>query len=151
MPWHIPEDFKFFKSKTMGHALIMGRKTFESIGKPLPGRLSIVVSRQDGLKVATSEQAPALAVRSVEAALAVAHAQAERWGEEVFVIGGGEIYRQTLPMADRVYLTRVHRNVVGDTRYPELDGAFQETESRAGGGEVPCTFKTFERTSPRAK
>lgn len=148
LPWHIPEDFRFFKAKTSGHALIMGRKTFESIGRPLPGRLSIVVTRRPDqpLTQPAREDAPVVLVGSIEEAVTYAESQRDRWGDEVFVIGGGELYRETLPRTDRVFLTRVHQTVDGDTFYPELsDSDFVVTEERLGAGDVPVTFTTLDR------
>lgn len=148
LPWHIPEDFRFFKATTSGHALIMGRKTFESIGRPLPGRLSIVVTRQPALLQAAQarEDAPVVPVGSVAEGLAYAETQRDRWGDEVFVIGGGELYRETLAIAGRVYLTRVHQSVDGDTHYPELPASdFDVVDERQGSGDVAVTFTTLER------
>jgi dihydrofolate reductase len=109
MPWHLPAELAYFKQVTMGHPIIMGRKTFESIGRPLPGRRNIVVSanlgwRHDGVEVAAS----------VSAALALAD------GQSAFVIGGATLYTAALPIADRVYLTSIHANVDGDTFFPPL-------------------------------
>lgn len=124
LPWHLPEDLKYFKRITMGKPIIMGRKTFESIGKPLPGRTNIVVTRNpdwhhDGVKV----------VSSLEAARELCESIAEIDGtEEAMVIGGAEIYRQALPLADRLYLTEVHAEVNGDTVFPDFDRSqWQET------------------------
>lgn len=146
MPWHIPEDFKFFKAKTMGHAMIMGRKTFESIGRALPGRISLVVTRQMDYAPLSTDAAPVLVCKSVDEALQYAREHAAKWGDEVFVIGGGELYKATLPIVDKVYMTLVKRTVDGDTRYPELpDGVFEITESRDGSGDVPCSFRVLVR------
>jgi dihydrofolate reductase len=111
LPWHLPDDFRFFRQTTMGRPIIMGRRTFESIGRPLPGRRNIVLTRSrdyraDGAAVAGSAD---------EALAAAAGA------DEVFVIGGGEIYALFLDRASRVYLTRVDAQIEGDTRFPELD------------------------------
>lgn len=111
IPWHLPADLRRFRDLTWGHPLIMGRKTFESIGRPLPGRTSVVVTRQRGYR------APgALVVHSLEQALAAC-----RGAEEVFVIGGAELYAQALPLADRLYLTVVQAEIPGDTVMPEFD------------------------------
>ena len=112
MPWHLPRELKHFKAVTFGHPIVMGRKTWESIGRPLPGRQNIVVTRNleyraDGCDV----------VASLEAAVGVAD------GEEVMVIGGGELYRQALPHADRMVLTRVDCEPEADTWFPDWDPA----------------------------
>jgi dihydrofolate reductase len=124
LPWHLPEDLAHFKRLTLGHPVIMGRRTFESIvaalGKPLPGRTSIVVTRAPG-----RARPGALAVDSLDAAIAAAGD-----AEEVFVIGGAEIYRLALERADRVYLTRVEAAFVGDTTFPALDPAHWREVSR---------------------
>ncbi len=122
LPWRIREDLQRFKHLTMGHALVMGRKTHESIGRPLPGRRNLVLTRD------SSYQTPAGVVRVSD--LAAALEQCQRAGETMtFIIGGGEIYRQALPLADRLYLTRVHRDVVGDTWFPDYDPSeWTETE-----------------------
>lgn len=146
IPWHIPEDFKFFKAVTTGHAMIMGRKTFESIGRPLPGRLSIVVTRQKNFVAAGTEMAPVEVVGSIDAATALAARVAERWGREVFVIGGAEIYAATLPLADKVHQTLVPKRVEGDAFYPELpEGEFDLVSTRLAEGPEPCVFQTFAR------
>lgn len=113
LPWRLPEDLKRFKTLTLGKPVVMGRKTWDSIGKPLPGRHNIVVTRQHGL-----ELPGATVVASLDAALRAA-------GDvpEVCVIGGAEIYRQALPLADVLHVTRVHATVAADTWFPPLDPA----------------------------
>ena len=111
LPWRLPEDLRRFKEITMGKPMIMGRATYESIGRALAGRTSIVLTRQAGFEAEGCE-----VVATIEQALAAAGNAAE-----VMIIGGGEIYRQFLPMCDRVYLTRVQAEIAGDTRFPELD------------------------------
>ncbi|PHI18090.1 diacylglycerol kinase [Lewinellaceae bacterium SD302] len=114
IPWYLPADFKFFKRTTMGHPIIMGRKTFESIGRPLPKRTNIVLTRD-----AFFTSSGIVVAHSLEEALA--H-EACREAEEVFIIGGGEIYRQSMPLLDRVYLTTVDTEIEkGDAFFPELD------------------------------
>lgn len=119
LPWHLPEDMKYFKRVTLGNPIIMGRKTWKSIGRPLPGRTNIVITRDaafhaDGVRVALSlEQAMALAE---EVCLSDGT-------EEAMVIGGAEIYALALPHAQRLYLTQVHADVEGDTYFPPLDPA----------------------------
>lgn len=108
--WRLPDDLKFFKSVTLGKPVIMGRKTYDSIGRALPGRKNIVISRQQSLAIPGCT-----VVASLDAAWAAADA------EEVAVIGGAEIYRQALPIANTIYLTRVHANFDGDVFFPALD------------------------------
>lgn len=119
LPWHLPQDLKYFKSVTLGKPVIMGRKTFESIGKPLPGRTNIVVTRQKDWKFAG-----VLVAKSVEEALEIGQQfrnEQNNLAEEIMVIGGAEIYRHALPIADRVYLTRIDADVAGaDAYFPEL-------------------------------
>ncbi len=109
--WRIPEDFAHFKRVTMGHAVIMGRKTWESIGRPLPGRKNVVITRQTGYQAEGAD-----VVSSLDAALDMLKDQ-----ERVFVIGGGEIYRQAMPKADHIWVTVLGQNFEGDTTFPEID------------------------------
>ena len=117
LPWYLPEDLKYFKSVTMGKPLIMGRKTFDSIGRPLPGRANIVLTRHpqwtsDGVKV----------VQSVEQALVAGEIACEAADvDEIMVIGGEQIYRMTIDLADRIYLTQVDTDVEGDAFFPDID------------------------------
>ncbi|MEJ2086187.1 MAG: dihydrofolate reductase [Acidobacteriota bacterium] len=144
LPWHLSEDLKRFKRLTMGHHLIMGRKTFESIGRPLPGRFMIVISRQErplpeGVQLADS----------LEAAVGMASDQGE---DEAFVAGGAEIYALALPKADRLYLTRIEAAFDGDTWFPEMDpGDWSKLEEEHHGASSsfawPYTFQLFERHS----
>lgn len=117
MPWHLPEDLRWFKRQTMGHPMVMGRRTFDSMGA-LPGRRSIILSRDPDLAPAGEQVQVA---RSVDQALA--RAADGEGGEEVFVVGGGEIYRQTLDRADRLLLTEVDLAPAGSVTYPEFDEA----------------------------
>src|SRR3990167_9279853 len=117
LPWHLPEDMKYFKRVTMGKPIIMGRKTWESIGRPLPGRTNIVITRDrnfhaDGVKI----------VHTLDEAIALAEKISVIDGaEEVVVIGGAEIYALSLPKADRLYMTQVHAEVDGDAHFPEFN------------------------------
>ena len=120
LPWHLPEDLRRFKALTMGKPIVMGRRTWDSIGRPLPGRRSVVVSRQAGLAIAGAE-----VVGSLEQAL-----DAAAGAPEVCVIGGAELYRLALPLADVVHLTRVHAEVEADTFLPPLDPSEWEEVSR---------------------
>jgi dihydrofolate reductase len=136
LPWKIPEDLRFFKSATMGHAIIMGRRTWDEVGRPLPGRRNIVISRTPGLTLEGAEVAP-----SLDDALALAR----RTDAEPFVIGGAAIYAAALPRATKILLTEVHRDVDGDTRFPPFDRtAWRETARRKGESEG-VEFVTLER------
>ncbi|MCB2100871.1 MAG: dihydrofolate reductase [Rhodobacterales bacterium] len=141
LPWHLPEDLKWFKRVTLGHPIIMGRVTFDSIGRPLPGRTNIVVTRDgawtaEGVRVA----------HDVAAALALAAAEG---AAEAMVIGGATIYAQTLDRTDRLYLTEVHATVDGDTRFPPLDRAQWTEVSRedhpADGDRPGYSFVVLDR------
>lgn len=111
LPWRLPSDMKHFKELTIGHTVIMGRKTYDSMGQPLVERRNVVISRDPSLAYDGAE-----VVSSLDDALGLAAGE-----DEVFVAGGGEIYRLALPRADRIYLTVVHTAVEGDTHFPEFD------------------------------
>lgn len=113
IPWHLPNELQLFKQVTMGHHIIMGRKTHESIGRLLPGRTTVIVTRQRDYAVPGAKIA-----HTLEAAIAQCAGDSE-----VFVIGGGELYRAAMPLADRIYLTVVDAEPAGDTRMPEFDPA----------------------------
>nr|AIA11407.1 Dihydrofolate reductase [uncultured bacterium] len=141
LPWNIPEDMKFFKDKTKGHAMIMGRKTFESVGHPLPNRLNVVITRQTDFNANG-----ATVVSSLDEAIEVCKQQTAKYGDEVFIIGGGEIYRQSMHIVDRIYLTRIYQDYDGDARYPEVDlDEFKEVSRQERTEPVPFTFLVFER------
>jgi dihydrofolate reductase len=141
--WHMPNDLRFFKEKTSGHTIIMGRKTFDSMGRPLPNRRNIVITRDAKLKIAGCD-----VVGSLQEALALCKGE-----EETFIVGGEEIYRQSLPLADRVYLTRIDHVFEGDRHFPalgddwilvdELEGIVDDRNS------FPHSFQTFERIKVR--
>lgn len=118
LPWDIPEDLNYFKEKTRGKIIIMGRKTFESLPKPLPKRFHIVISRTPP---ASSNQSMVLWVTSIEQALEAAKKMIPEWPDEVFIIGGGEIYTQSLTFTNRIYLTQIHKEFTGDAYFPEFD------------------------------
>lgn len=109
--WRLPADLKHFKEITSGHTIIMGRKTFDSIGKPLPNRRNIVVTRKTGLQIPGAE-----VTGSIEEAIALCTTE-----EEVFIVGGAEIYKAAMPITDRIYLTRVHQSYEADAFFPEID------------------------------
>jgi dihydrofolate reductase len=144
LPWKIPADLKHFKSMTIGKPVVMGRRTFDSIGKPLPGRPNIVVSR-------SREAFPAGvdAAGDVDAAIAVARRRAAECGAgEIMIIGGEKLYRALLPIADRLYLTEIHEDAVGDTLFPEIDAAeWMEIarEDRSDIYRVLVSFLTLDR------
>lgn len=144
LPWRIPADLQFFKTTTMGKPIIMGRRTFESIGKALPGRSSIVVTRNPDFAADDVEVAA-----NLDRALSVA---ARHGAEEVMVIGGGEIYAAALPRADRLYLTEIHLDAEGDVHFPELDRAqWRETlrDDHPAEGDTPAfSFVVLERIRP---
>lgn len=140
MPWHLPADLRHFKAATMGRPVIMGRRTFESIGRSLPGRVNIVVTRNAGYS------APGCVVAgSLETALAAAGDAGE-----IFVIGGGELYGQAMPRADRLVVTEIHAEFDGDARFPAIDPAvWREVARETRTGEAPFRFDfvRYERTS----
>jgi dihydrofolate reductase len=142
LPWELPEDMKFFRTKTKGHVMIMGRKTFESLGGPLPGRFHIIITRQPDYKY---DHPQVKNVSSILEAVALAKTLLPDWPEEVFIIGGGEIYKESLPVTNRVYLTIIDKEFAGDALYPELPNCFQMVERKEVPGEIPFAFTTWER------
>jgi len=140
LPWHLPADLRHFKAVTMGKPIVMGRKTWASIGRPLPGRQNIVISRQPGLEFAGAE-----VVASATAAI-----EAVPDAEEIMIIGGSEIYALFLPLADRIYLTRVHADVDGDARFADLGDDWQlasdERHAADDRNEHDMSFRIYERT-----
>ena len=138
LPWHFSEDLKHFRRVTTGHAVIMGRKTWDSIGRPLPGRRNIIVSRQLGLEIEGCEVAASLE-RAIE--LAREHDTEPR------IIGGSTLYEQALPMATRLYLTEVSEEVAGDTFFPPLDLAEWTELERRRGATDKLQFITLQRKS----
>ncbi|GAK23072.1 LOW QUALITY PROTEIN: dihydrofolate reductase [Vibrio sp. JCM 19052] len=121
MPWHLPADFAWFKRCTIGKPVVMGRKTYESIGRPLPGRLNIVISRDASLSIEG-----VTTVTSIEQALEIAGEV-----EEVMIIGGGAIYAACYPMANKLYVTHIEAEIDGDTQFPDWGSEFKETYSEA--------------------
>lgn len=144
LPWHLPQDLRYFKSKTVGKPVIMGRKTFESIGRPLPNRLNIVMTKQDNWQfddvcVANSFSDARILAESV------AHSTE---ANEIMVIGGAELYRAALPIADRIYLTRVEVEPDGDAFFPEINLNQWSLISEQAGDEdapIPHRFLIYER------
>jgi dihydrofolate reductase len=145
LPWHLPADLKHFKALTLGKPIIMGRKTWDSLGRPLPGRLNLVVSRQAGLQLAGAE-----VFASLEQALVRASAWASEQGvDELMLIGGAQLYEQGLARAARLYLTRVALQPEGDAWFPgfsEQDWALVQTETHAASEPCPAyCFETWTR------
>lgn len=137
LPWHIPEDLAHFKRETMGHAIIMGRKTWEEVGKPLPGRRNIVISRNPRLVLEGAE---------VTSSLEEAIAMAKTSDPSPFIIGGSKIYEAAIPLATRMLLTEVHREVEGDTWFPEFDRSeWREVARIRGEVAEDIEFVTLER------
>ena len=138
--WHIKEDMRFFRTTTSGHAVVMGRKTFESLGsRPLPKRTNIVITRADRAFEG------ALTAHSLEEAIRLAEGD-----EEIFIIGGAQIYREALRIADRMYITRVMHDYDGDTSFPDIDLSewklvAEEKHDRGEEYEYPFAFLTYER------
>jgi dihydrofolate reductase len=148
MPWHLPSDLKTFRRLTMGKPIIMGRKTYGSIGKPLEGRDNIVITRNADFSVVGVERAGGVAE-----ALEIARVRAtERGVDEIVVIGGAEIFAATLPMADRIYLTRIHARPDGDTFFPDPDPTLWREVSRVPiapdlRDTAAATLHTYERAA----
>lgn len=141
LPWHLSEDLKYFKARTLGKPIVMGRKTFDSLGRPLPKRLNIVVSRQKSL--AAGEQANVVVVDSLNAAVQAALDRARADGvDEILIIGGAQIYAEALGKVDRLYLTEVHATVHGDAFFPEIEKSDWREVSREPqmDGETGMTF-----------
>ncbi|MFZ2490586.1 MAG: dihydrofolate reductase [Thermoanaerobaculia bacterium] len=145
LPWHLSSDLKRFKALTTGHHLIMGRKTFDSVGKPLPGRVNVVITRDPECRIDG-----AIVVNSIEDAIRVAE---EAGDAEAFIGGGAEIFAQTLHRADRMYITRIHTELEGDTFFPDFDDVSEwqlvdsehcEADEK---NDYPFSFLTYERAA----
>ena len=147
LPWRLPSDWARFKKLTMGHCLVMGRKTFESIGRPLPGRTTVVLTRRrDYVPTGVPPGAPpgVQVAQSLEQALGMVS------GEEVFITGGAELYRQTLGRAERLYLTLIKTTLEGDTYFPEFEEAdwplvSQQDHPADASNPYPYSFLVYER------
>ena len=141
LPWHLSTDLKRFKSLTMGHHLVMGRKTWDSVGRPLPGRVNVVITRDENFRAEG-----AVVVHSLEDALRISASD-----PEVFIAGGAEIFRAALPIAHRMHLTRVHAEVEGDVYFPDVDWTQwrevdREMHAADEKNDFACTFFTYDRT-----
>ncbi len=144
LPWHLSTDLRRFKQLTMGHTIIMGRRTWESIGRPLPGRRMVVVSRQPNYHIDVNGVGVAA---DVDDALRIAEASGD---DETFIIGGAELYRTALSRANRLYLTRVHEPVAGDTHFPKFDWnewqlAASEHHAADAKSDYSFSFETYDR------
>ena len=133
LPWHLPDELQLFKELTLGHVLVMGRRTYESVGRPLPGRTTVVVTRRPDW-----ESEGALCAGSVEEALA----KANEIDDEVFVVGGAQVYAEALPATDRLALTFVDAEPEGDTVFPDVDWSqWREVARRDGQGWAHVTYE----------
>lgn len=142
MPWHIPEDFKYFKQRTMGKPIIMGRKTFESLGRVLPGRPHVVISRNADYELPEN----CYLVGDLKAGVEKANSLLTPDQQETVIIGGGEIYRQAVELVDVMYITEVHMEPEGDAYFPTVDAAiWKESERTELEGDVNCSFVTYVR------
>ena len=137
IPWHIPAELRYFRTVTWGHPLIMGRRTFDSIGRPLPGRRNIVVSRNSSLVLPGCEMAA-----SLEAALARCSGS-----DRVFVIGGEQLFRQAIPMADTIMLSTIARQVEGDTYFPLFGEEFEQISLESFAEPEPYQIEIYRRTA----
>jgi dihydrofolate reductase len=136
LPWRLPEDLKRFKALTMGHHIVMGRRTYESLGRLLPGRTTVIVSRNSDYKVPG-----ALVVGSLQQAIAACGND-----PEIFVIGGEELYREALPLAQRLYLTEIDRDFDGDARFPDCPSSLWrevERDSHVSADGLPFSYVTY--------
>lgn len=146
LPWHLPQDLQYFKALTTGKPIIMGRKTFESIGRPLPNRTNIVITRNpewqhDKLIVCGDLDD---AIKQAKEVLS----SRDNLSDEVMIIGGAEIYKAALPIADRVYLTQINRDVEGDARFPELSQSewiLDKVQAGENNASEPHEFRVYER------
>jgi len=164
LPWNIPEDLEFFKQKTLKKICIMGRKTFESLGKPLPHRLNVVITRNknfslgakgakknhwiEDIDTSIALKKPLLFSLSLKKAVDFCGRKefSKKYGTEVFIIGGEKIYRQSMAFIDRIYLTRIHKNYKGDAFYPVLpSGVFSEVKRVDKISKPSYSFITYER------
>lgn len=148
LPWDLPEDMKFFRDTTKGHIMIMGRKTFDSFnGRTLPNRYHIVITRNPSEhRFESSSSSPVVFVSSLDEAINHAEPMASKWGEEVFIIGGGEIYKQSMNRVNKIYLTLIHKEFSGDTYYPEIDeNVFTLIAKRDVELPIPFSFLTYLR------
>ena len=139
LPWHLPEDLKRFRSLTTGHHIIMGRKTYESLNRLLPDRTTVIVTRNSNYRIPG-----ALVAHSLEDAIAQCQGD-----DEIFIIGGAELYKEALTVADKLYLTKIDLDVTGDAYFPAFDlNAWQEIarESNVSSSGLPFSYVTYSRS-----
>jgi len=149
LPWHLPADMRHFRELTTGHPVLMGRKTFESLGRPLPGRTNIVITSNRHYAAQGC-----LVAHSLDEALALAVPHTRSCDPQVFVIGGEKLYAQMLPHADLLYVTLVEAEIEGDSRFPDFDltkwrETLTVTHPADDKNPYPCVFRTLERKTPR--
>ena len=140
LPWHLPEDLKHFKDLTMGHHIIMGHKTYDSIGRPLPGRTTVIVTRDPGYTMAGC-----LIAHSLDEAVKLSEGD-----DEAFFVGGSSLYEQALPLADRLYITEIQADYEGDAHFPEFDRAhWRETarERKTSANGLVHDFVVYDRAA----
>jgi dihydrofolate reductase len=135
MPWYLPKDLDRFRALTLGHPVIIGRRTYESLGRPLPGRTNIVITREREYQAKGC-----VVVHDLEAAFAACEG-----ADEVFVAGGAAMYREAMPFADRIYLTLVHTKIEGDAFFPEIPGHFILVKREPAVDVYPIEFLVYER------
>ncbi|PCJ41858.1 MAG: dihydrofolate reductase [Moraxellaceae bacterium] len=153
MPWHIPQDLQFFKAKTMGKPIIMGRKTFDSLGRVLPGRPHIIISRNATLTVPENcylvgslQEAIAQAQEIAQARNITSETLSSGQADEAVIIGGAQIYAEALALVDRLYVTEVQLEPEGDAFFPEIDTqVWQAVERTKGEGDIPHCFVTYDK------
>jgi len=146
MPWHISDDLKYFKKTTSGHTIILGKNNFESIGRALPNRTNIILTRNQSFKCSGC-----IIMDSIEKALKYAYETGE---DEVFIIGGGQIYDQTTVYWDKLYITEIDTELEGDVFFPSIDKSewkliSEECHQKSEKNEYDFCFKVYERTNPR--
>ena len=144
LPWNLPTDLKYFKDMTVGKCVIMGRKTFDSVGKPLPKRHNIIVTRDPEWTRGGVDVFP-----DIPSAIKHAQSLTRQWGDEIMIVGGAEIYKQTLPIADRLYLTLIEKIVDGDAYYPDWRQTHRlVSKTEHEENDTKFSFYIFEKNPP---
>ena len=147
LPWHIPEDLKFFSKTTKNHIVLMGRKTWESFKGSLPQRLNVIVTRKTDYKVIEKSTHIIYDLKTAIKFCETTALSSQNWGKEIFIIGGEQIYKQSLPWINTIYLTRIHQKVKGDTFYPVVDKTQFKLTQRQDHftASTPFSFLTYQR------